>query len=132
MRNQVTRLLFFVSIFLLLSQSGFAQNSPSWLRYPSISPDGKTVVFTYKGDLWKVSSEGGNATPLTLHEAHDFMPVWSRDGKTICFASDRFGNFDLFSIPAEGGEARRLTFHSANEYPLRLQHRRQKHRFWFG
>mgnify|MGYP001016352707 CR=1 FL=1 len=90
---------------------------PCTVALSPISPDGKTVVFTYKGDLWKVSSEGGNATPLTLHEAHDFMPVWSRDGKTICFASDRFGNFDLFSIPVEGGEARRLTFHSANEYP---------------
>lgn len=117
MRNQVTRLTLLWASLFMSCLSAFAQNTPSWLRYPSISPDGKTVVFTYKGDLWKVSAEGGNASPLTFHEAHDFMPVWSRDGKTICFASDRYGNFDLFSIPAEGGEAKRLTFHSANEYP---------------
>ncbi|MGV3539620.1 MAG: S41 family peptidase [Rufibacter sp.] len=97
--------------------SGSAQNTPSWLRYPSISPDGQTIVFTYKGDLYRVPSAGGAAIPLTAHEAHDFMPVWSPDGKSIVFASDRYGNFDLFRIPATGGEATRMTFHSVNEYP---------------
>jgi tricorn protease len=98
--------------------STFAQTSPIWLRYPAISPDGKTIVFTYKGDLYRVPSSGGMATLMTMHEAHDFKPVWSHDGKTIAFASDRFGNFDVFVIPAAGGKARRLTFHSADEYPF--------------
>lgn len=87
------------------------------MRYPAISPDGQTVVFTYKGDLYRVAATGGTAVPLTLHEAHDFMPVWSPDGKSIVFASDRYGNFDLYRIAAGGGEAQRLTYHSANEYP---------------
>ncbi|NCT93002.1 MAG: peptidase S41 [Chitinophagaceae bacterium] len=94
-----------------------AQINPGWLRYSAISPDGKTIVFTYKGDLYRVPAAGGTATPLTFHEAHDFMPVWSPDGKNIAFASDRYGNFDVFVIPAEGGEARRVTFHSAQEMP---------------
>lgn len=91
--------------------------SASWMRYPALSPDGQTIVFTYKGDLYRVPAQGGTATPLTVHQAHDFMPVWSRDGKQIAFASDRYGNFDIFVIPASGGEARRVTFHSAAEYP---------------
>ncbi len=91
--------------------------SPLWLRYPAISPDGKSIVFTYKGDLYRVSAAGGSAVALTTHEAQDFMPVWSHDGKWIAFASDRYGNFDVFLMPAEGGEAKRLTFHSAAEYP---------------
>jgi Tol biopolymer transport system component/C-terminal processing protease CtpA/Prc len=89
----------------------------SWMRYPAISPDGKTIVFTYKGDLYKVSTAGGAAVPLTSHTANDFMPVWSHDGKQIAFASDRYGNYDIYVIATEGGEARRLTFHSASEYP---------------
>ncbi|WP_428667778.1 S41 family peptidase [Runella sp.] len=110
--------IFFKALTLaLFAFNSFAQTPPKWLRYSSISPDGKTIVFTYKGDLWKVAATGGAATPLTLHEAHDFMPVWSHDSKTIAFASDRFGNFDVFTIPAEGGEAKRLTFHSNSEYP---------------
>lgn len=104
----------FLSFFLFAAQ---AQEEPSWMRYPAISPDGTTIVFTYKGDLFKVAASGGTAIPLTLHEAHDYMPVWSPDGKSIVFASDRYGNFDLYRLPATGGEAVRLTFHSAHEYP---------------
>jgi Tol biopolymer transport system component/C-terminal processing protease CtpA/Prc len=87
------------------------------MRYSAISPDGKTIVFTFKGDLYKVASTGGAAVALTMHEAHDFMPVWSHDSKTIAFASDRFGNFDIFTISVNGGEAKRATYHSAQEYP---------------
>jgi Tol biopolymer transport system component/C-terminal processing protease CtpA/Prc len=109
----------FLALSICLTLIGFISKAqtPSWLRYPSISPDGKTIVFTYKGDLYKVASTGGTATPLTMHEAHDFMPVWSKDGKSIAFASDRYGNFDVFLIPVEGGEAKRLTYHSTAEYP---------------
>lgn len=102
---------------LLPALFSFAQVTPGWLRYSAISPDGKTIVFTYKGDLFRVPASGGTATPLTTHEAHDFMPVWSHDGKSIAFASDRYGNFDVFIMPAEGGEAKRVTYHSAAEYP---------------
>src|SRR6266496_5103907 len=94
-----------------------AQNNPLWLRYPAISPDGKTIAFSYKGDIYKVSSSGGDAIPLTLHEAYDYMPVWSHDGKWLAFASDRYGNFDVFVMPSVGGEAKRLTFNSANDFP---------------
>jgi tricorn protease len=102
---------------LVTTTAVLSQNTPMWMRYPAISPDGKTIVFSYKGDLYKVASAGGDASPLTLHEAHDFMPVWSRDGKSIAFASDRYGNFDVFIMPSGGGEAKRITYHSANDYP---------------
>ncbi len=94
-----------------------AAEDVSWLRYPSISPDGTKIAFGFKGDIYVMSSKGGIATPLTIHESHDMMPIWSKDGKSIAFASDRFGNFDVFIISAEGGNPKRLTFHSANDYP---------------
>ena len=94
-----------------------AQSNPLWLRYPSISPDGKTIVFGYKGDIYRVDANGGVAVPLTIHEAQDMMPVWSHDGKSIAFASDRYGNFDVFIMPSTGGTPTRLTFNSANDYP---------------
>ncbi|MBU1819901.1 MAG: PDZ domain-containing protein [Bacteroidetes bacterium] len=110
--------LLFTCCILGQSYSVSAQTTPTWLRYPSLSPDGKTIVFTYKGDLWKVAAAGGTAIPLTLHEAHDYMPVWSRDSKSIAFASDRYGNFDVFLMPVEGGEPKRLTYHSNDESPF--------------
>ena len=112
-----TRILALTLVLAFGLSAAAAQSGPGWMRYPSISPDGKTIVFTYKGDLYRVAAAGGTATPLTAHAAHDFMPVWSRDGRQIAFASDRYGNFDVFVMPAEGGEARRLTFHSAAEHP---------------
>lgn len=94
-----------------------AQDRPLWLRYPAIAPDGQSILFCYQGDIYKVAAAGGQAVPLTIGEAYDFAPVWSHDGRSVAFASDRYGNFDVFLIPAAGGEARRLTYHSAGEIP---------------
>lgn len=106
-------------IFSIIALSGnlFADNTPLWLRYSAISPDGKTIVFEYQGDLYKVSSNGGDAVALTTNAAYDFSPVWSPDSKTIAFASDRFGNFDIYKMPINGGKPTRLTFNSAREIP---------------
>lgn len=87
------------------------------MRYPAISPDGSTIVFAYHGDIYKVASTGGEAVPLIIHQAHDLMPVWSRDGRYIAFASDRYGNFDIFIVPVAGGATRRLTWYSGDEFP---------------
>ncbi len=103
---------------LLFGGQVLAQTAPSWLRYPAISPDGTQITFTYKGDLYLVPSAGGKANQLTFHEAHDFKPVWSEDGKQLAFASDRYGNFDVFIMNAKGGEAMRLTYHSTDEMPF--------------
>ena len=101
---------------LLLTNTLWA-TTPRWLRYPTISPDGKTVVFSYKGNLWSVASEGGAARQLTSNTAYDYAPVISPDGREVAFASDRRGNFDLYAMPLTGGEPRRLTTHSAKETP---------------
>lgn len=94
-----------------------AQDNALWLRYPAISPNGKTIAFGYKGDIYRVDVNGGVAVPVTIHEAQDMMPVWSHDGKQIAFASDRYGNFDVFVMPATGGTPVRLTYNSAGDYP---------------
>lgn len=91
--------------------------SANWFRSPAISPDGRTIVFTHGGDLYRVGTDGGTAVPLTIHEAYETRPLWSRDGEHIAFASDRFGNYDVFVMPSAGGEAKRLTFHSADDLP---------------
>jgi len=109
--------LILLSTCILFSSLILAQENPLWLRYPAISPDGETILFNYKGDIYSVPSSGGDARPLTISETYEFLPIWSHDGKQIAFASDRYGNFDVFVMPPTGGEATRLTFHSGGEYP---------------
>ena len=87
--KQLTLLFTFISLSLI------GQNSPKWMRHSAISPDGTQIAFTYKGDLYKVNSNGGNAEQLTYHSAHDYKAVWSKDGSKIAFASNRYGNFDI-------------------------------------
>ena len=114
---------FITFLFLTFSWSiASAQENPQWIRYQAISPDGNHIVFTYQGDLYRVSAEGGDAIRLTFHEAHDFMPVWSNNGEKIAFASDRYGNFNVFVMDAMGGPAARLTYHSNDESPYSFSH----------
>ena len=111
------KILAFSIACIFLTIETFAEESPLWLRYPAISPDGKTILFNYQGDIYKVASTGGTALPLTISESYEYAAVWNHDGTEIAFASDRYGNFDVFSMPITGGEAKRLTFHSNNEKP---------------
>lgn len=110
-------LVFALAISLTAAAQSPTAQRALWLRAASISPDGRTVAFSYHGDLWTVPSTGGAATPITVNSDYDTTPVWSPDGKQIAFASDRYGNFDVFVMPSSGGDATRLTFHSADEIP---------------
>jgi len=84
---------------------------------PALSPDGKTLLFVWQGDIWTVSVEGGQAQRLTIHPATDQQPHWSPDGKSIVFCSDRYGNTNLFSLRRDGTGLLRLTFDSGYQYP---------------
>lgn len=106
-----------ISLFAGVAALNAAAVTPLWMRYASISPDGKEIAFAYKGDLYKVNSAGGDAVRLTSNESMETAPVWSNDGKQIAFASNRYGNYDVFVMPSNGGAAKRLTFNSANEMP---------------
>ncbi|WP_396634130.1 S41 family peptidase [Maribacter sp. R86514] len=108
---------FLTALTVCLTYVCTAQTNPKWARYPAISPDGTTIAFTYKGNLFTVPAEGGLAKQLTYHSAHDYKAVWSKNGNKIAFASNRYGNFDVYVMDAQGGEATRLTYHSNDETP---------------
>ena len=108
------RLIFLSGLVVSLSAGAVA---PLWIRDAKISPDGKTIAFTYKGDIWTVATEGGQATRLTATDDYETTPVWSPDSRSIAFAGDRAGNFDIYVIDAKGGAPRRLTYNSASETP---------------
>ena len=93
-------------------------DAPLWLRDAAISPDGKTIAFTYKGDVYSVPTAGGQARQLTSNKAFDSKPIWTPDGNRIAFRSDREGSDDIFIMNANGGGVKRLTTSSIAEMPL--------------
>ncbi len=110
------RKIFFAALTALIATAAMAE-TPLWLRYAKISPDGKQIAFCYKGDIYKVAASGGQAIQLTTKSSYEMNPVWSADGRYIAFASDRKGNFDVYVMPSEGGAPTQLTTNSASELP---------------
>jgi tricorn protease len=86
------------------------------LRYADISKD--AVVFSYAGDLWTASRQGGAARRLTTGPGDKLYPKYSPDGKWIAFTASYDGNPDVYVIPSDGGEPRRLTYHPATDIVL--------------
>ncbi|MBB6333296.1 Tol biopolymer transport system component/C-terminal processing protease CtpA/Prc [Chryseobacterium sediminis] len=92
-----------------------AQDKSYFLSSPSLSPDGKTAYFSYDGDIWKVDSNGGNASRITALDGEEINPRLSPDGKWLAFSSNQYGNYDVYLMPAEGGNIKQLTFHTGRD-----------------
>lgn len=107
---------FLTSVLLLLSFVPCAfSRDPYFLSSPALSPDGKMVVFSFEGDLWKADVATGSATRLTAMQGYETNARISPDGTWIAFTGRQFGNADVFVIPVQGGEIRQLTWHAAND-----------------
>ena len=78
------------------------------LRFPAIHGD--QIVFTYAGDLYTVTANGGTARRLTSHPGFEMFPRFSPDGTQVAFTGQYDGNTEVFVVPAAGGEPKRLTF----------------------
>jgi tricorn protease len=107
-----------VGLILIVSSpsSSLGSNQIHGMRFPELSPDGKMLVFSYQGDLWKVESTGGTASRLTSNQAFEGRSRFSPDGLSIAFESNRYGNYDIFVMPSDGSnDPTRITFASWNE-----------------
>jgi tricorn protease len=99
-----------LTVFLLTAAPAVAEEEARLLRFPTIHGD--RIVFTYAGDLYTVSAEGGVARRLTTHEGFEMFPRFSPDGKWLAFTGQYDGNTEIYLMPSEGGVPRRLTYTS--------------------
>lgn len=104
--------LTFIFTILLFATAIYA--APSVIT-PSVSPDGKSIAFSYQGDIWTCSIDGGIARRLTIHESYESHPQWSPDGTHIAFQGNRWGNNDVYVMDANGGKPKRLTYFSGGD-----------------
>jgi len=68
-------------------------------------------VFTYAGDLWTVSAQGGTAARLTSHPGMELFAKFSPDGRQLAFTGQYGGDEQVYVMPSEGGAPRQLTFY---------------------
>jgi Tol biopolymer transport system component len=87
----------------------------SWISL-DVSPDGKTVVFDFLGDLYTIPMEGGEATQITEGMQFDSQPRFSPDGNKIAFISDASGGEGVWIYDLETEEIEQLTRGKENEY----------------
>jgi tricorn protease len=106
--------LFFSVIATIHAQQKTSKDLHFTLK-PTLTPDAKEVIFSFEGDLWKVSSNGGEAYRLTAMQGIETNPSVSPDGKWLAFASNQYGNYDVYVMPLKGGKITQLTFHQAND-----------------
>ena len=85
---------------------------------PTLSPDARTIYFSYDGDIFSVPAEGGLAMRLVSLGGAEISPKISPCGKYVAFASDIQGNNDVYVVPVNGGEVKRLTWHEGNDVPV--------------
>ncbi|MGI9204962.1 MAG: winged helix-turn-helix domain-containing protein [Woeseiaceae bacterium] len=82
---------------------GDAGELPLSPRWPAFSPDGSEIVFfntnaTPMGTLWVVGVDGSDLRQLNFASAFGGAPVWSPDGKTVIYSSERDGNQNLWKV----------------------------------
>ncbi|MDD3045287.1 MAG: S41 family peptidase [Candidatus Delongbacteria bacterium] len=99
------KLMAIVVLAIAVNLSAF---EPFFIKDPAISPDGNTVCFSYKKDLWIVPFDGGTAKRLTSVVGDDTHPSYSPDGRSIAFNSEREGYDAVYYIPAGGGRAKKV------------------------
>jgi tricorn protease len=99
------------TLFLALVCASALSAQSKLLRYPDIHGD--KVVFSYGGDLWTASSNGGSAARLTAHPGLELFPKFSPDGKWIAFTGQYEGDEQVYVIPVSGGAPKQLTYYPA-------------------
>jgi eukaryotic-like serine/threonine-protein kinase len=90
----------------------------------SLSPDGKRVAAgdadsrTSTFDIWLLELARGNSSRFTFDSSDDSYPVWSPDGRSILYASNRDGLFDLYRRASSGAGSDEVVFKSeSRKYP---------------
>ena len=78
--------------FHLLPAVSTGPLSPSW------SPDGRSLAFSMRGDIWTIPAEGGEAVALTEGPAYHFELAFSPDGSSVALTMDIDGNLDIGSL----------------------------------
>ncbi|HEY7612058.1 MAG TPA: CehA/McbA family metallohydrolase [Gemmatimonadales bacterium] len=69
------------------------------------SPDGRELIYSMAGSLWRQRPEDGEARQLTDGPGYDYQPDWSPDGRRVVYASYRDDAIELRLLDLASGES---------------------------
>jgi tricorn protease len=82
-----------------------------------VAPSGRRIVFSIHGEIFTAPTEEGDLHQITDSPARDKEPLYSPDGKSIAFISDRSGREELYIAAANGiGEPQKITIIDALKF----------------
>lgn len=87
-----------------------SNSAPAW------SPDGRTLALTLSRDggsqlnLLDLTAAGSEPRRIAQSTSIDTEPVFTADGRSIYFVSDRGGSPQIYRVPVAGGSPERVTF----------------------
>ena len=75
-----------------------------------VAPSGRRIAFSIHGEIFTAPTEEGDLRQITDSPARDKEPLYSPDGKSIAFISDRSGREEIYITAADGtGEPQKIT-----------------------
>src|SRR5215813_4301627 len=90
-------------LFLAVCAASAAPNTPQKIVFARVFPNAGQV------GLFIAHADGSDEHALLTGSNIDYDPVWSPDGASIVFTSDREGSADLFRVKPDGTGLERLT-----------------------
>ena len=107
MRNTLRLLASLTLIATTASIVKAADETTRLLRFPATNEH--AITFSYGGQLYTVSVDGGTARRLTDAPGYAIFPRYSNDGTQLAFTAQYDGNTEVYVMPATGGNPKRLT-----------------------
>jgi TolB protein len=92
-----------LSLAVVLAVTGLRAAGPQRIVFARVFPNQGQI------GLWIAARDGSGERPLVGGSTLDYDPVWSADGRSIVFTSDRAGSADLFRVSPDGTGLERLT-----------------------
>jgi len=83
---------------------------PSALTF---SPDGKELIYSMGGSLWRQTIGSNEARELTHAKGYDYQPDWSPDGRHVVFVRYQRDALELWQFDLQSGKETALTSNNA-------------------
>jgi tricorn protease len=92
----------------------FAWMMPQWkdlsqrITGLALSPTGRRAAVEARGEIFTVPADKGDVRNMTVSSGSaEILPMWSPDGKSVAYFSDKSGEYKLYIAPQDGLSAPR-------------------------